>query len=142
MAHDVFKSVSFRVRTPDGTMNVIVMEDDNGNPFEIQAFIGKAGSSLAAWAAATCAMVSVALRNKVPLQTIINELADITSDGTARIGATGNCRSGPEGVYSALIQYRNDIRERTAEPTTERLVLRDNSSARADSFGSEAVGNR
>lgn len=144
MAHDVFKSMSFRVRTPDGNMTVIILEDENGQPFEVQAFIGKAGSSLAAWAAATCSMVSVALRSKVPLQVIINELADITSDGTARIGASGVCRSGPEGVYSALIQYRNDVRERELELTREvadRVDVRDNSPARSDFVSSEAVVN-
>jgi hypothetical protein len=149
MTHDVFKSTSFRVRTPDGTMNIIIMEGTDGQPFEVQPFIGKAGSSLAAWAAATCAMVSVALRNKIPLQTIINELADITSDGTARIGASGVCRSGPEGVYSALIQYRNDVRERefgaesaSEQASPERVVLRGDAAVRTIPFSGEAASDR
>lgn len=107
---NTYASWSFRVLTPDGTMNVIVMEED-GEAFELQAFIGKAGSAVAAWCAACAAMVSLSLKNKIDLQVIINELADITSDGTARIGASTVCRSGPEGIYSALIQYRNTKKE-------------------------------
>lgn len=142
MAGDVYQSWSYRVKTPDGTMHVIIMEDSNGNAFEIQPFIGKAGSSLAAWAAATCAMVSLALRSKVALQDIINELADITSDGTARIGASVVCRSGPEGIYSALIQYRNEVRDRENQrEAATGMELRDNSTPRSVPVSSEAYAN-
>lgn len=140
---DTFRSYSYRVNTPDGTMNVFILEDSNDQPFEVQPFIGKAGSSLAAWAAACCGMVSLALRRKVPLQDIIDELADITSDGTARIGASTICRSGPEGIYSALIQYRNDVRERenARDAATERVDLRNSTEVRNIPLSNEAVSN-
>lgn len=105
-----YKSTTYRVYTPDGTMFVNIMEDEEANVKGILVNIGKAGSALSAWAQATATMVTLALSNGVPLQAIIDELKDITSDGHARIGASADARSGPEGIYSALIQFRNDKR--------------------------------
>lgn len=134
----LFKGYNFRVYTPDGTMFVDIMEDTDGQPIEVHAFIGKAGSAVAAWAAATCGMVSLGLRRGIPLQDIINELADITSDGTARIGNATDVRSGPEGVYSALINYRNAKREEANAAEAEGVDVRDSSSTRTLATNSEA----
>lgn len=132
MTHEIYKSATYRVHTPSGTMFINIMENANGDPFQIDVHIGKAGSELAAWAAATSGLISLALRNHTPLQTVISELADITSDGTARIGATSNCRSGPEGIYSALVLYRNDKLEEEygSSAPDERVDIRDSATAR------------
>lgn len=106
---NMLRSTSYRVYTPSGTMFVNIMEED-AKIVGILVNIGKAGSELSAWAQALASMVTVALNNNVSLQTVIDELKDITSDGQARIGASSDARSGPEGIYSALIQYRNDKR--------------------------------
>jgi len=106
----MLRSTSYRIYTPSGTMFVNIMEEDD-KVKGILVNIGKSGSELSAWAQALASMVTVALNNGVSLQTVIDELKDITSDGQARIGASADARSGPEGIYSALIQYRNDKRD-------------------------------
>ena len=105
-----YKSTTYRVYTPDGTMFVNIMEDESANVKGILVNIGKAGSALSAWAQATATMITLALEYGTSLQAVIDELKDITSDGHARIGAVTSTRSGPEGIYSALIQFRNDKR--------------------------------
>lgn len=99
-----FKSIIARVRTPDGTLYATITEDADGNPFMVQFNIGKAGSQVVAWSQALAVTITMGLQNGIPLHKFIEELSGITSDRQARI--LGNtCRSGPEGVYMALLYY-------------------------------------
>lgn len=102
-----YKSVVMKVRTPDGTVFVNVMENEDGKPFQVIVNIGKAGSAVAAWAQALGSMISIALQteDEKAFDKIITELSSITSSGTAR-SITSRCTSGPEGVWMALIRYR------------------------------------
>lgn len=106
----ILRSTTYRIYTPDGTMFVHIMEDDNNAVQGILVNIGKAGTRVSAWAQSVASIITLALSSGASLQTVIDELKDITSDGTPRIGSATTVRSGPEGIYSALIQYRNDKR--------------------------------
>ncbi len=101
---DLNTSVNCKVRTPDGTVFVNVVEKD-GEPDQVIINIGKAGAPIAAWAQALGAIVTAALQNGVPLEKILTELSSLTSSGTPR-SLISPIRSGPEGVYVGLMHYR------------------------------------
>lgn len=102
---EMFRSTISRVSTPDGTMFVIVAENNDGEPNHVTINIGKAGHALAAWAFALSAVITLGLQNGIKLEAFLTILSSITSDGNAR--ALGSkCRSGPEGVWMALMMYR------------------------------------
>lgn len=104
---ETYQSMQMKVHTPDGTMFVNVLDDENGQPIQVIINIGKAGSAIAAWAHALSAMITVGLRAGVKLEVYLTELSSITSDKTART-LTSKCSSGPEGVWMALVRYRKE----------------------------------
>lgn len=97
-------SVTIRIRTPDGTLFAIINERDN-KPESFMLKIGKAGLAVGAWANALGAVMTLAIEKGATLDELINTLANITSDRSART-IESNCRSGPEGVWMALVRYR------------------------------------
>lgn len=103
---ETYQSVQMKVRTPDGTMFVNIMEKD-GQPFQVIINIGKAGSAVAAWAQALASMISAGLQAGVKFETFLTELSSITSSNLART-VHSTCTSGPEGVWQAFVRYRND----------------------------------
>lgn len=105
----VYATTTTKVRTPDGTMFVIVLDDDSGKPVGIHINIGKAGSSLSAWANATAALVTKMLDHGIGLNEVIAELSELTTDKTVLSG-DGNVpvRSGPDGLCYALMVYRKE----------------------------------
>ena len=103
----VYATTTTKVRTPDGTMFVIVLDDDNGKPVGVQINIGKAGSSLSAWANATTALVTKMLDSGIGLNEVITELSELTTDKIVLSGdANIPVRSGPDGLCYALMEYR------------------------------------
>lgn len=102
----IFKSIVSKVRSPDGTIFVNVMENQAGEPVGIIINIGKSGSSVAAWAQALGEMISLALEQGVKLEAILTKLSSITSSGSAR-SKDVVVNSGPEGVFIALLKYRS-----------------------------------
>lgn len=115
---EFFKSEVIRVRTPDGTLFAIIMENDDGSPREVQLSFGKAGTALAAWAFSLAGLITMNLQAGMPLEKIIDVLGGITSDKSARI-IGNNCRSGPEGVWMALMRYRQSKFQQVAESLNE-----------------------
>lgn len=102
---DSKKHESFRIRTPDGSLTVFVVEKEDGSIDHFQLFIGKAGASVSAWSNGLCAMMNLAIKNGITLEQLIDTLSGITSDREARaLGST--CHSGIEGVWMALIRYK------------------------------------
>lgn len=106
---EVYNTITGKVRTPDGTMFVIVLEDKEGKPCGIHINIGKAGSSLNAWANATAALVTRMLGAGIGLNDVIKELSEMTSDKTVLTGENHvPIRSGPDGLCYALMMYRKE----------------------------------
>lgn len=97
-------NITIRIRTPDGTLFVMVNEKD-GKPESIFLQIGKAGAAVGAWANALAGILTLAIEKGATLDELINTLANITSDRSART-IESNCRSGPEGVWMGLVRYR------------------------------------
>lgn len=105
----VYATTTTKVRTPDGAMFVIVLDNDDGKPVGIHINIGKAGSSLSAWANATAALVTKMLDSGIGINEIIEELSELTTDKVTLSGdANVPVRSGPDGLCYALMVYRKE----------------------------------
>lgn len=102
-----FRSVNVRVPTPDGTMYVTIMENENRRPFQILINIGKAGTSVSAWADALSRIVSKLFETGVGVNEIIEEFSLMGTDKVARMDDGSQVHSGPEGVAVALMRYRS-----------------------------------
>lgn len=103
---ETWPNVCIEVKTPDGTMFVNVLEDENGAPIKVQIIIGKAGTSVAAWAQGTSNLVSSLLEKGEGINHIISLLSNQTSSKEIRSANGTTVRSAMEGVVSALIDYR------------------------------------
>src|SRR5881628_1596462 len=103
--NSILPSESFRIRTPSGSLTVFVIENEDKTINSFQFFIGKAGNELSAWSSALAAIMNLAIKNGITLEQLIDELSGITSDREAR-ALGSSCRSGPEGVWMALIRYK------------------------------------
>lgn len=99
---DTFPLYSFRWTTPDGTANIFVIET---NPLTISITIGKAGTSIAGWAYALSQFVNRSLRTD-SLDEVIDILTDITTHQSAYNSNGVQCRSTPEAVAFALMEYK------------------------------------
>ena len=105
MINAVYESEMVRVKTPDGMLYLLIMENKDKTIAGFRITIGKAGAPIAAWTYALSEMMNLALKQGASLDDIINTLRDITSDRVAYTMTTP-CRSGPEGVWQALMRYR------------------------------------
>lgn len=103
-----YNATSIRVKTPDGTMTVFITEDETGNPFLLNIFLGKAGTSVAAWAAATATLCSALLESrKSGISDLVQMMSGITSARSLRLVDGISVSSGPEGLVLALMKYRD-----------------------------------
>ena len=100
-----YKSFSVRVETPDGTMFVHILEDENEIPQKVIINIGKAGTNLTAWADAAARLVSRLLPN---VHGVIEELTGLTTARYSRLPKGEIIHSGPEGIAYALLKYRGE----------------------------------
>lgn len=102
-----YSGSNYRVATPSGDMNIFIVEDKNGKPFDIQIFLGKNGSEAYAWASALAGMIVGAWRLGMTVDDTLDILQDITSGAAPRQlrGDFGLVRSGPEGIYRVLYRY-------------------------------------
>jgi hypothetical protein len=93
---------AFRWSTPDGNATIFVTET---NPISVSITIGKAGTSVAGWAYALAELVNLALKNS-SIDEVIDILTNITTHQSAFNSNGMQCRSTPEAVSFALIEYR------------------------------------
>lgn len=115
VAQDKFDGITIQVPTPDGTMFVTILEDTTGRPMGIQIHIGKAGAPIAAWSHALARICSLALDKGADINDLVAELSSQTSDKT-RMSTRGEVvRSGVEGLWTALMQYKRDKFDATAK---------------------------
>lgn len=114
MIVETLENEVIKIRTPDGTLFAIVIENKDGSINSFQFTIGKAGSAVTAWATALAGIMTLAIKNGVTLEQLMSELSGITSEREARtLGSI--CRSGPEGVFMALMRYKRSRFEKVAE---------------------------
>lgn len=103
---ETLPAYSIHVSTPDGEMWVTIIERKE-QPVQVFISIGKAGSNVMAWAEATGRIITRMLEH-LSIYEVITELSGITS-GRLVYGMRGAvCRSGPEGIAIALMEYRKE----------------------------------
>lgn len=94
-------------RTPDGTVHVFITETD---PISIRITIGKAGSSVAAWADAVCGLTNELLRH-MDVSEVMKIFDGITTGSSTYTSNGVLCRSTPEAVSFALLEYLQQKRK-------------------------------
>jgi ribonucleoside-diphosphate reductase alpha chain len=97
---ETLHSTTTKVPTGYGNLYVTITEHD-GKPFEIFCSIGKSGASTMAKAEVTGRLASLALRNGVPVESVIKELLDI-SGGENRAWKNYIIKSIPDAVGRVL----------------------------------------
>ena len=73
----VMRGMTYKVKTSYGDLYVVINDDENGNPFEVFATIGKAGGFFAAKSEAICRLISLSLRSGIPATDVIEQIKGI-----------------------------------------------------------------
>ena len=68
---------TYKIETGYGSLFITINHDDQGEPFEVFATIGKTGGFYAAKSEAICRLISVALRSGIAPQVIIDQIKGI-----------------------------------------------------------------
>ena len=98
------KGATRRVRTFHGNLYVTVNVDEQGEPFEVFATAGKAGSCDAALTEAVTRLMSLALRSGVDPEEIVRQVRGITCHPFWDEGAEN--RSGPDAIATVLTRRK------------------------------------
>ncbi len=93
-------SHSYPVATPQGKMRLFVTEKD-GEPFEVFAIIGRAGSDVMAFTEAIGRLLSLALRCGIPVKLLADQLRGIGGSRSAGFGPE-RVRSVPDAIGKLL----------------------------------------
>jgi ribonucleoside-diphosphate reductase alpha chain len=97
----VLNGVTRKLNTGYGTLYVTVNYDDNGQPFEVFATIGKAGGFTNSFTEAVARLISLGLRSGIPIQEVVDQLEGIRAP-RAGFGPGGAVYSVPDGIAKAL----------------------------------------
>lgn len=112
LADKLYNSTIYYTNSPDGTVNVIFIEDEHSNLIEIAITIGKAGSSVAAWAAVTQDFVNYLITIGAPLREILSILSEVKTGKIIQDVNGVKCASGPEAIYINFMRYNRDKTEK------------------------------
>lgn len=122
--------VTYKIKTGYGTMFVTVNHDEEGQPFEVFATIGKAGGVFAEESEAICRLVSLALRARIPLQTVIEQVKGIRGPMPI-FGKNGMILSIPDAIGQVLSRHKQDLEakqtpaQQAAEREKEVVMMKD-----------------
>jgi hypothetical protein len=94
--------VSFKWTTPDGKAVIFITETD---PIEVSVTIGKSGTSLASLLYALTHFINETLKHK-SIDEVIDILQDITTARSVYNTNGVQCRSTPEAIAFALLEYK------------------------------------
>ncbi|MFA6475068.1 MAG: adenosylcobalamin-dependent ribonucleoside-diphosphate reductase [Patescibacteria group bacterium] len=100
--------ITYKIKTGYGTMFVTVNHDEDGKPFEVFATIGKAGGVFAEESEAICRLVSLALRARIPLPTVVEQIKGIRGPMPI-FGKNGMILSIPDAIAQVLSQHMQDL---------------------------------
>jgi hypothetical protein len=105
-----YQSKVMRVRSPNGTLFLTIVEDNNGLPLRAIVQVGKTGTDVRAWADAIGRLMSRLLQYGYGIELLISELSNIHSDSLVY---TDNpemmiIKSGPDALVQALLDYQRD----------------------------------
>jgi ribonucleoside-diphosphate reductase alpha chain len=112
---ETIQGITRRMRTGHGNMYITINVDEHGQPFEVFATAGKAGSCDSALTDAVARLMSVALRSGVDPEEIVRQLRGITCHPNWDEGQL--ILSGPDAIAIAL-----DKQLQARAPSPERLT--------------------
>ncbi|MBI2426918.1 MAG: vitamin B12-dependent ribonucleotide reductase [Candidatus Kerfeldbacteria bacterium] len=101
---EVLRGFTYKLSTSYGNMFITINEDDDGNPFEVFATIGKPGGVFQAKSEAICRLASLALRSGVDVEEIIKQLKGIRGPMPS-FTKYGMVLSIPDGIAQILEQH-------------------------------------
>lgn len=136
--------ITYKIKTGYGTMFVTVNHDEEGKPFEVFATIGKAGGVFAEESEAICRLVSLALRARIPLQTVIEQIKGIRGPMPI-FGKNGMILSIPDAIGQVLSQHMQDVEakqtpaQQVAEREKEVVLMQDQAEAMVHATLTETV---
>ncbi|MBI2415044.1 MAG: adenosylcobalamin-dependent ribonucleoside-diphosphate reductase [Candidatus Kerfeldbacteria bacterium] len=125
---DRVPGITYKIKTGYGTMFVTVNHDEQNQPFEVFATIGKAGGVFAEESEAICRLVSLALRAGIPLATIIEQIKGIRGPMPV-FGKRGMVLSVPDAIAQVLsdhldsMEQKKTVDEKVAEREKEVVRL-------------------
>jgi ribonucleoside-diphosphate reductase alpha chain len=112
----VLNGTTRKMSSPLGDVFVTVNEDENRNPFEVFATLGKAGSVAMADVEAIGRLISLALRFGIPVNDVYSQLRGISSDRAIGFG-DNKVLSVPDAIAQAL-----GLREREKQGIQQELI--------------------
>lgn len=108
---------TWKIVSPLGKVYVTINEDEKGEPFEVFATLGKAGSAIMADVEAIGRLISLALRFGLPIQEVYKEIRGISSDRAMGEGER-KVLSVPDAIAIALgLHQARKNRLAAEEPT-------------------------
>ncbi|MDP3970124.1 MAG: adenosylcobalamin-dependent ribonucleoside-diphosphate reductase [bacterium] len=122
------EGVTYKVKTGYGTMFITVNHDDENQPFEVFATIGKAGGVFAEESEAICRLVSLSLRAGIPVGDVIEQIRGIRGPMPS-FGKKGMILSIPDAIGQTLAEHigyldgTNPITTESEEPQLKDKVL-------------------
>jgi hypothetical protein len=103
-----YNSVTYKVNSPAAPLYIHILEDELGNPKMIQINAGKCGSEVSACCNALSLLASRLLELHNGFDMLLEDFSSITTDKLVRNSGGLVCRSIPEGIFVALMRYRNE----------------------------------
>ena len=101
---EIVSGSTYKVKTGYGTLFVTVNNDEEGNPFEVFATIGKTGGFFAAKSEAICRLISLGLRSSIPAETIIDQIKGIRGPMPSW-GKYGQILSIPDAIAHVMLEH-------------------------------------
>jgi ribonucleoside-diphosphate reductase alpha chain len=130
---DFSPAMKTTMKTPFGSLHVNIVMDNDGNPIEFFAQIGKAGDIIASDLEAICRLASLFLRNGGTLEQVIDQLSGI---GSTEImpSPDGKIVSLPDALAKVLLKYISRD-EKTKKNKLRRVFETTDSKGRKNNYG-------
>jgi len=132
---EVMNGKTYKVGTAYGTLFVTINTDEQGQPFEVFATIGKSGGFFAEESEGICRLVSLALRTGILPMTVIDQLKGIRGPMPS-FGKRGMILSLPDAIAQVLEEHVRKPQEAlalefptdtpTPDPTQQQALERHN----------------
>jgi len=111
----VMNGRTYRVKTGYGNMYVTINNDENGEPFEVFATIGKTGGYFQEQSEGICRLISLALRSGVKVGEVIDNLKGIRGP-MPTISDKGTILSLPDAVGKILEEHVRQTEHKSLDP--------------------------
>lgn len=122
---DVLRGTTRKMGSPLGDVFVTINEDEQHQPFEVFATLGKAGSVAMADVEAIGRLISLSLRYGIPVQDVYTQLRGISSDRAVGFG-TNKVHSVPDAIAQAIGLREQEKAGIQQELIPEAVVMREN----------------